>query len=221
MLINNGSTVTAAVLANRLKMKGESITRSSTIRIGQTKDFEEVYAPLKNVVPMVDSLDSAIGGWDCNSTILADAMRRAQVLEPEFQWELRPRMENITLPPATVDLDFIATNRTDRVGNVPSMNKFEAVEKVCQDFRDFKAAHDWDKVIVLWTSNTVRFTEVQEETHDTSDNILAALVFREVELAPSGAATPSLRYLRGALTSTALRRTTSLLASPISPRGTT
>jgi len=195
---NNGSTITAAVIANRLKMKWEtkqgeqsanyfgSITQSSTIRIGQTKDFEEVYAPLKNVVPMVDPSDLAIGGWDCSSTNLADAMRRAQVFEPELQRQLRPHMENITPLPAIFDIDFVATNQTDRADNVLSMSKCEAVEKVRQDIREFKAAHDLEKVIVLWTANTERFTEIREGTHDTSDNILAALARSEAELAPSG-----------------------------------
>ena len=98
---SNGGTVLAAVSANKFMMKwemkqGEQSTNyfgsspSSTFRIRQKIDFEEVYAPLKNVVPMGDPSDSAIVGWDCSSTNLADAMNRAQLFEPEFQRQLCP-----------------------------------------------------------------------------------------------------------------------------------
>merc|ERR1712136_170806 len=152
---NNGSTITAAVIANRLKMKWE------------TKQGEQSA--------------NYFGSITQSSTI-----RRAQVFEPELQRQLRVHMENITPLPAIFDIDFVATNQTDRADNVLSMSKCEAVEKVRQDIRDFKAAHDLEKVIVLWTANTERFTEIREGTHDTSDNILAALARSEAELAPSG-----------------------------------
>ena len=67
---SNGSTVLVALNANKFVMKRE------IFRIGQKKDFEEVYAPLKNVVPRVDPSDLAIGGWDCSSTNLADLLHR-------------------------------------------------------------------------------------------------------------------------------------------------
>ena len=67
---SNGSTVLVALNANKFVMKRE------IFRIGQKKDFEEVHAPLKNVVPRVDPSDLAIGGWDCSSTNLADLLHR-------------------------------------------------------------------------------------------------------------------------------------------------
>jgi len=195
---NNGSTVTAAILANKHKISWEvkrgtqeanyfgSITQSSTVRVGQTKDFEEVYAPLKAVVPMVNPNDLVVGGWDCSSANLADAMRRAQVLEPELQRKLRPLMEHMKPKPAIFDLEFVASNQDERADNVLAMTKAEAVEVVRKDIREFKAQHGLDQVIVLWTANTERFTETKEGVHDTADNILAALARNEPELAPSG-----------------------------------
>ena len=100
------------------------------------------------------------------------------------------------------------------------MSKCEAVEKVRQDIREFKAAHDLDKVIVLWTANTERLTEIREGTHDTSDNNLAALARSEAELAPSCCYAIA-SILERCSYSAALRRTLSFLASSISPRSTT
>ena len=68
------------------------------------KDFEYVYAPLKNVVSMVHPSDLAFGGWDCGSTDLVDAVNRAQVFEPVFQRQICPhwRMLHLSHSPLAV-----------------------------------------------------------------------------------------------------------------------
>lgn len=195
---NNGSTVYAATTANRLGMKWEtrrgtqaanyfgSITQSSSIRIGQTKDFEEVHAPLNSVVPMVSPNDLVIGGWDCSSMNLYDAMRRGQVLEPDLIRQLRPHMEGVKPLPAIFDLEFVAANQDERADNIVTGTKQEAIETVRKDIRNFKQANGLDTVIVLWTANTERFSEVTEGVHDTADNMLKAVAEGNcAEVAPS------------------------------------
>ena len=194
---NNGSTTVASVIANREGLSWEtrrgtqranyfgSITQSSTIRIGTTKNSEEINVPLKSVVPLVDPNDLVIGGWDCSSVDLYAAMQRARVLEPDLIRQLRPQMESIKPLPAIFDLEFVAANQDERADNIISGTKAEAVEVVRQNIRDFKANNNLDKVIVLWTANTERFSELKEGVHDTADNLLAALKAGEAEIAPS------------------------------------
>lgn len=194
---NNGSTVVASTIANRLGLTWEtrrgtqaanyfgSITQASTLRLGQTKDFEEVNAPLSSVVPMVNPNDLVIGGWDCSSVNLYEAMRRAKVLEPDLIRQLRPHMEHMKPLPAIFDLEFVAANQDERADNVITGTKAEAVEEVRRNIREFKESNKLDKVIVLWTANTERFSEVKEGVHDTADNLLAALKSGEPEIAPS------------------------------------
>lgn len=50
---------------------------------------------------------------------------------------------------------------------------------------DFKAANNLDKVIVQWTANTERFSEVTEGVHDTADNLLKAIEDGHEEVSPS------------------------------------
>ena len=62
---NNGSTVTAGIMANQQKMKWQtkegqaeanyfgSVTQASTVRIGNDSRGEGVYIPFKNLLPMV------------------------------------------------------------------------------------------------------------------------------------------------------------------------
>jgi myo-inositol-1-phosphate synthase len=194
---NNGSTVVASVLANKMSLSWEtrrgtvkanyfgSITQSSTIRVGQTKNLDEINVPLKAMVPLVNPDDLVIGGWDCSSVNLYEAMRRAKVLEPDLIRQLRPHMENLKPLPAIFDLDFIAANQDERADNIVTGSKQEAVEVVRKNIREFKASNNLDKVIVLWTANTERFSEVKEGVHDTADNLLAAVAGGEAEIAPS------------------------------------
>jgi len=194
---NNGSTVVAATTANRLGMTWEtrrgtqaanyfgSITQASTIRVGATASFQEINTPLSALVPLVNPNDIVISGWDCSSVNLFAAMKRAQVLEPDLIRQLQPHMESIVPMPAIFDLEFVAANQDARADNVIAGTKAQAVEVVRKNIRDFKTANNLDTVVVLWTANTERFSEVQPGIHDTADNLLKALERGEAEIAPS------------------------------------
>ena len=94
-------------------------------------------------------------------------------VKPELQRQLCPNMENCAPPPANLVLDVVTTNQTDRVGHKPV--------RVCREgasgIHDFRAARGLGRHIFLWTASTEPFTDIQEETHDASDSILAALVY--------------------------------------------
>jgi len=194
---NNGSTLTAGMLANKhnvtwnTKMGKQtpnyfgSLTQASTMRLGQTSNFEEVFVPLTSVVPMVKPEDIAIGGWDCSSLSLVDAMRRAQVMDINLQDACAPYMKDMKPLPAIFDLNFVAANQDERADNIIKGTKAHAVEVARSDIRNFKKQNDLDTVIVLWTANTERWSEVIPGVHDTADNLLAALERGEREIAPS------------------------------------
>ncbi|KAF8288197.1 putative inositol-3-phosphate synthase [Trypanosoma cruzi] len=195
---NNGSTVTAGILANKHGLtwrtkKGVlhpnyfgSITQSSTLNLGMTSDMKEVFVPLKDVVPMINPNDLAIGGWDCSGMSLVDAMHRAQVLDVALQDALYEYMRDMKPLPAVFDLDFVAENQKERADNILSVqHKWDAVEKLRSDIRTFKKVNELDKVIVLWTANTERFSDHTKGVHDTADNLLAAVKRNEKEIAPS------------------------------------
>lgn len=195
---NNGTTVTGAIIANRLNMQFRtkegivkanyfgSVTQSSTVLLGSDPNGKEVYIPMKDVVPMVNPNDLVLDGWDISSMNLADAMERAKVLDISLQEQLRPHMEKFVPRKALYNPDFIAANQSARADNVlTTEDKWAQVEQIRADIRDFKAKEKLDTVIVLWTANTERFSEVIEGIHDTADNLIAAIKRNEPELAPS------------------------------------
>ena len=64
-------------------------------------------------------------------------------------------------------------------------NKWEHVKRIQADIRDFKATHNLDKVIVLWTANTERFCDVRVGLNDTADNLIASIKNNEAEVSAS------------------------------------
>lgn len=193
---NNGTTLLAGVLANKhgitwmtkdgLKTPNYfgSLTQASTLRVGNYEG-EEVYVPFKGLLPMVNPNDIVFGGWDISSMNCADAMSRSKVLDFELQRQLVPYMEKYTPLPGIYDPDFIAANQEARANNVIKGTKAEQVETVRQQIRDFKASSGVDKVVILWTANTERYSAVVEGVNDTKENLMASIEKGEKEISPS------------------------------------
>lgn len=52
------------------------------------------------------------------------------------------------------------------------------MEQIRADIRDFQQSSGVDKVIVLWTANTERFTDIVPEVNDRAHSLLAAIQVR-------------------------------------------
>ena len=81
--------------------------------------------------------------------------------------------------------DFIAANQSDRADNVLTGTKREQMDVIRGNIRDFKAREGLEKVIVLWTANTERFSEIIPGVNDTPENLLAAIDAGHSEVSPS------------------------------------
>ncbi|XP_041085824.1 inositol-3-phosphate synthase 1-A-like [Polyodon spathula] len=192
---NNGTTVTAAVLANKLGMTWRtktgiqsanylgSLLQSSTVCLG-TGPQGDVYVPFGRLLPMVHPNDIVFDGWDISSLDLAAAMERAQVLDWSLQQQLRPHMEKLKPRPSIFFPEFIAANQGERADNFIQGTQQEQLEQVRRDIRDFKQKSGVDKVVVLWTANTERFCDVTPGVHDTAHNLLKAIEIG-AEVSPS------------------------------------
>ncbi|XP_023217121.1 inositol-3-phosphate synthase 1-A-like isoform X4 [Centruroides sculpturatus] len=193
---NNGTTVAAAILANKMKLSWHtkvgvvkanyfgSLTQASTVCLGSSPDGD-VYVPMKDLLPMVDPNDIVVDGWDISSMNLADATERARVLDYNLQVQLKEHLKKMVPRPAIYHKDFIAANQESRADNVLTGSKWEQVCAVRRDIRDFKEKCGLDKVIVLWTANTERFCDVRPGLNDTADNLLASIKNEASEISPS------------------------------------
>ncbi|RDW71596.1 putative myo-inositol 1-phosphate synthase (MIPS) [Coleophoma cylindrospora] len=197
---NNGTTVTAGIIANRRGLKWDtregsraanyygSVVMGSTMKLGtDAKTAKDVNIPFHDVLPMVHPNDLVIGGWDISGMNLSAAMDRAAVLEPTLKMQVHKEMAAMVPLPSIYYPDFIAANQEDRADNLIAGSKacLEHVEKIRKDIRDFKAVNNLEKIIVQWTANTERFAEIIPGVNDTADNLMKAIESGHEEVSPS------------------------------------
>lgn len=194
---NNGSTLTAALEANRRQLQWRkksgvqqanwfgSITQASTVFVGSDEEGTDVYVPMKELLPMVEPNDIAVDGWDISGIHLGDAMRRAEVLDVGLQEQLYDQLSALKPRPSIYDPDFIAANQSERADNLLKGTKLEQYDQVRSDIRDFRKRSGVDTVIVLWTANTERFSDVQPGLNTTSQELFASLMANKSEISPS------------------------------------
>ncbi len=147
---NNGTTVTAGLIANRRGLVWEtregpraanyygSVVMGSTMKLGtDAATARDVNIPFRDVLPMVHPDDLVVGGWDISGMNLAEAMDRAAVLEPTLKAQVRKEMAQMVPLPGIYYPDFIAANQEDRADNVlPGRKACTAhLEKIRQDIR--------------------------------------------------------------------------------------
>jgi myo-inositol-1-phosphate synthase len=147
---NNGTTITAGIIANRRGLVWEtrngsqaanyygSVVMGSTLKLGtDAKTLEDVNIPFHDVLPMVHPNDLVIGGWDISGMNLADAMDRAQVLEPTLKGLVRKELAAMVPLPSIYYPDFIAANQEDRADNLIPGSKacLAHVEQIRKDIR--------------------------------------------------------------------------------------
>ena len=198
---NNGTTVMGGVIANSKQMRwrtkeGEhsanwygSLLQCGVVKLGDDAEGNEIHVPFCDLLPTVDPNEEVVvGGWDINSTNMADAMERAQVLDFDLQQKLRPFMESVVPMKGIYDPEFIAANQATRANHVldaNTMSKMDMVERIRSDIRDFKAQQDCDKVIVLWTANTERFSKIIPGVNCTAETLMNAVAEGHPEVSPS------------------------------------
>lgn len=146
---NNGSTVTAGILANRHNLVWDtregpraanyygSVVMSSTVKLGTDETGKEINIPFHDILPMTHPNDLVIGGWDISSMNMADAMDRAGVLEPTLKGLVREEMAKMKPLPSIYYPDFIAANQESRADNVISGSTacWDHVEQIQKDIR--------------------------------------------------------------------------------------
>ena len=147
---NNGTTVTAGIIANRRGLTWEtregkraanyygSVMMGSTMKLGtEAETGKEINIPFHDVLPMVHPNNLVIGGWDISGMDLAASMDRAAVLEPTLKSLVKKEMAGMKPLPSIYYPDFIAANQEKRADNVLEGSKASMahVEKLRKDIR--------------------------------------------------------------------------------------
>lgn len=183
---NNGSTLVAGLMAHRHQVTWESktgvhtpnyygsFTQCATAKVGMKKlpkgGIQDVFKPVKDLLPTVNPTDIEICGWDISKVNIFEACKRAHVLEPDLVNKLEEHLVDIVPMKAAFNAEYVAANQSDRVDNVLEGTNEEVIEAIREDIRKCKERND--KVILLWTANTEMMMLPEMETIEDLDKAI-------------------------------------------------
>jgi myo-inositol-1-phosphate synthase len=180
-----GAVATTFIAGTMIARKGlgipvGSITQLATIRLGKRE--ENRFPKIKDVVPLANLNDIVFGGWDIFEDDAYDAARHAEVLTPEDLDKVKDELQAIKPMKAVFDQNFVKRLHGTWVKEAPS--KWDLMEAVRADIRDFKAKHQLDRVVCIWCGSTEVFTKIGD-IHQTLPALQKAMKENSSEIAPS------------------------------------
>lgn len=148
-----------------------SITQMAKIRLGKK---EEKRNPLiKDVVPLADLNDLVFGSWDIFPDSAYESATHAQVLKQPDIDSVKDELEVIKPMPAAFDQNWVKRLHGTHVKNCKS--RWDMVEQLRADIRDFKASNKCDRIVVIWAASTEIYLPYCPETHDTLAHLEQAM----------------------------------------------
>ena len=156
--------MTGVLMARRgLAKPVGSMTQYDRIRVGRGQ--EKKYLKYEEIVPLA-SLDQIVfGTWDVYPQNAYQAAVYAEVLKREDIEPVRDELEKIQPLKAAFDRNYAKRLDGDNVKQCTS--RWDMVEQLRADIRQFKQENNCARVVVLWAASTEIYVPVDMEVHGT------------------------------------------------------
>ena len=187
MVVGLGAVTTTFMTGVLMTRKGlakpvGSMTQYDKIRVGQGEDKK--YLHYKDIVPIADLNDIVFGAWDVYPVNAYESAINAEVLKEK---DINPVKEELeAIKPMKAAFDHNYAKRLDGDNVMVGKTRWEMVEQLRKDIRDFKAEHGVDRVVVLWAASTEIYVPIDEKCHYKLADLEAAMKADDKEhVAPS------------------------------------
>jgi myo-inositol-1-phosphate synthase len=198
-----GAVATTFIAGTMISRRGlgvpvGSISQLATIRLGKRE--ENRFPKIKDVTPLASLDDIVFGGWDIFEEDAYAAARHAEVLTPDDLNQVKDELQAIKPMKAVFDQNFVKRLHGTWVKAAPT--KWDLMEAVRNDIREFKAKHQLDRLVCIWCGSTEVFTKISE-VHKTLPALQKAMKENNEEIAPSmiyayAALSEGVPYIHGA-----------------------
>lgn len=138
-----------------------SMTQYDKIRVGRGKDKQ--YKHYGEIVPLADLNDLVFGAWDVYPVNAFEAAVNCEVLKAKDILPVKDELEKIVAMKAAFDHDY--ASRLDGTNVKACKDRWEMVEQIREDIRQFKASHGCERVVVIWAASTEIYVPVDEKVH--------------------------------------------------------
>jgi myo-inositol-1-phosphate synthase len=158
------------------------MTQYDKMRVGQGADKK--YLHYKDIVPIADLKDIVFGTWDVYPANAYESAVNAEVLKEKDILPVKDELEAIKPMPAAFDHNY--AKRLDGNNIMVNKTRWEMVEQLRADIRNFKAEKGVNRVVVLWAASTEVYVAPDEKYHYNLADLEAAMKADDKEhVAPS------------------------------------
>ena len=159
-----------------------SMTQYDKIRIG--KGADKKYLSYSEIVPMAKLDDIVFGAWDVYPANAFQSAMYAEVLNEKDILPVRDELEKIIPLKAAFDKNFAKRLDGDNVKDCKT--RWDMVEALRADIRQFKAENNCSRIVVAWAASTEIYVEPNMAVHDTLAHLEAAMKANDTtNIAPS------------------------------------
>ena len=148
-----------------------SMTQYDKMRVGRGADIK--YLHYADIVPLASLDDIVFGCWDVYPQNAYQAAMYAEVLKEKDINPVRDELEQIVPMPAAFDKNY--AKRLDGDNVKQGLSRWQMVEALRQDIRDFKAQKGCARVVVLWAASTEIYVPIDEQVHYQLSDLEAAM----------------------------------------------
>ncbi len=158
-----------------------SLTQLATIRVGRGADKQ--YKKIGDIVPLARLEDVVFGAWDIFPDNAYESALHAEVLKEKDINPVREELEAIQPMPAVFDHNFV--KRLNGTNIKQGATRWELMEELRQDIRNFKAAQNCERVTILWAASTEIYV-APHEVHNSLETLEKAMKENDTEhISPS------------------------------------
>ena len=187
LVVGNGAVATTFMTGVLMARKGLSkpigaMTQYDKVRIGKGNDKK--YLKYSDIVPLAKLDDIVFGCWDVypqnayQSAVYAEVLKRSDI-DP-----VREELEQIVPMKAAFDKNYAKRLDGDNVKDCKT--RWEMVEALRDDIRQFRESRQCDRIVVLWAASTEIYVPVNKEVHYSLSALEAAMKADDREhVAPS------------------------------------
>lgn len=164
-----------------LSVPGGSVIEMAKIRVGRGEAKQ--YKKIKEIVPVAPMQSLEFAAWDIFEENAYQAALHADVLKQRDIDPVREELEGIKPLTAAFDKNFVTRLQGD---NVKQGTRWELVEQLRADIRNFKAERGCDRAVVIWAASTEKYIPYNEAVHKNLADLEAAMKANDCEhISPS------------------------------------
>ncbi len=187
MVVGNGAVATTFITGVLMTRRGlakpvGSLTQYDKIRVG--KGADKKYLPYKDIVPLASLDDIVFATWDVYPQNAYQAAMYAQVLDEKDIDPVKDELEKIKPLKAAFDKNYAKRLDGDNVKDCNT--RWEMIEALREDIRNFKKENNCSRIVVIWAASTEIYVPVDEKVHYRLEDLEKAMKADDREhIAPS------------------------------------